>query len=122
MIEQKKLISIVASLPNGRLLGHVGLRKWGDRPVVYEPCLGVVDPVMKSHGLFTRLFHRAMEIVSQLPMDYCLIDFVTNHDYTQRLVSTYHPVDLALGVRCITLREHTPRRQVALSSPVPTSH
>lgn len=100
LIDSKKLISIVAALPNGRLIGHVGLLRWNDDPVVYEPCLGVTDPRLKSRGVFSKLFSRTMEWVQDLPMQYCFFDFVTNHDYSQRFVSRYKPVDLALFVGC----------------------
>ncbi len=100
MVDSKKLISIVAALPDGRLIGHVGLIRWNDNPTVYEPCLGITDPRLKSQGVFSKLFARTMEWVQDLPMQYCFFDFVTNHDYSQRFVSRYKPVDLAIFVGC----------------------
>lgn len=100
LLDEKKLISLVAVLPSGKLVGHVGLLKWNDKPVVYEPCLGVVDPRLKSRGLFSAIFQRTMDLVKEIPMQYCFFDFVTNHDYSQRLVSRFGTVDLALFVGC----------------------
>ncbi len=100
MIEEGKLISLAAVLPSGRLAGHVGLLKWSDKPAVYEPCLGVVDPALKSKGLFGKLFEKSMERIDSLPMQYCFFDFVTNHELSQKFVARYHPVDLALFVGC----------------------
>jgi len=82
------------------VLGHVGLIKWSDNPAIYEPCLGVVDSRVKSRGLFGKLFQRTMEIASDIAMQYCFFDFVTNHEYSQKFVSRYHPVDLAIFVGC----------------------
>ena len=100
MISQGELISFVASLPDNRLLGHVGLVRCNDQPLVYEPCLGVTDPRAKSRGLFSKLFQGVMDRLEKIPLQYCLIDFVTNHDYTQRFVSRYGTADLALFVGC----------------------
>lgn len=100
MIEEGKLISLVGTLPNGRLVGHVGLIKWNDEPPVYEPCLGVVDPHLKSRGLFGKIFQRTMETVAEIPMQYLMFDFVTNHELSQRFVARYHPVDLAIFIGC----------------------
>ena len=100
MIEQGKLISIVGALPSGRLVGHVGLLKWADDPAVYEPCLGVVDPHLKSRGLFRQIFTSAMDRVSKTPMQYCFFDFVTNHDLSQKLVSRFGSCDLSIFVGC----------------------
>ncbi|MBI4402880.1 MAG: hypothetical protein HY537_01890 [Deltaproteobacteria bacterium] len=98
MWESGKLISIAAALPDGRLAGHVGLMKSNENPLVYEPCFGIVHPGIKSHGLFSRLFGRAMDKLHQLPMDYCVFDCVTNLDFSQRLVSRAGACDLALFV------------------------
>ncbi len=100
LVDTKKLISIVAVLPDDRLVGHVGLIQRNDDPLVYEPCLGITDPRLKSKGVFSKLFARTMEWVRELPMQYCFFDFVTNHDYSQRFVSRYQPIDLALFVGC----------------------
>ncbi len=100
LIESDELISVAAVLPNGRLVGHVGLRRWNTSPLVYEPCLGVVDPVLKSRGVFSKVFQQAMQVVETIPMHYLFFDFVTNHEFSQRFVSRYHPVDLAIFVGC----------------------
>lgn len=100
MIEQGKLISIVGALPSGRLVGHVGLLKWSDEPAVYEPCLGVTDPNLKSRGLFGQIFAKTMGRVAETPMQYCFFDFVTNHDVSQRLVAKFGTCDLSLFVGC----------------------
>lgn len=100
MIRQGKLISVVAALPNGRLVGHVGLVKWGDSPPVYEAALGLVDPLVKSSGLFGKIFGKTMEYVKKTPMQYCFFDFVTNHDFSQKHISKYGIRDMALFVGC----------------------
>ena len=100
MVEEGRLISIVGALPDGKLVGHVGLVKWGDDPPVYEPALGVVDPRVKSRGLFSSIFQRLMERVNEISMQYCFFDFVTNHDFSQRFVAKYNPCDLAIFVGC----------------------
>lgn len=100
LLEEKKLISMVAAAKNGRLIGHVGLLKWGDTPPVYEPCLGVVDPGMKSKGLFSHLFQQTMGRVEKMEVQYLFFDFVTNHDLSQRFVSKFGASDLALFVGC----------------------
>ncbi|MBI4802161.1 MAG: hypothetical protein HY796_06520 [Elusimicrobia bacterium] len=102
MIRQGRLISLVAALPNGRLVGHVGLVKWGDSPPVYEAALGLVDPLVKSRGLFGKIFRKTMEKAKETPMQYCFFDFVTNHDFSQKLISKYGIRDLALFVGCQT--------------------
>jgi hypothetical protein len=102
MIRDGRLVSTVAALPDGRLLGHVGLLRWNEAPPVFEACLGVVDPRVKSQGLFKRLFHETMNAVQATPMQYCFFDCVTNIDFSQRLVSTYGAVDMALFVGCQT--------------------
>lgn len=95
-----ELISIVGALPDGRLVGHVGLYKWNNNPVVYEPCFGVTDPRVKSRGLFSQIFQKTMERVNETPMQYCFFDFVTNHDLSQRFISRYQPCDLSIFIGC----------------------
>lgn len=99
-LQDGRLISIVAALPDGRLLGHVGLMKWNDSPKVYEPCLGVTHPGVKSKGLFSQIFAATMERVRRTEMAYCFFDFVTNHIFSQKLVEKYEPCPLALFVGC----------------------
>jgi hypothetical protein len=96
MIEQGRLISMVAALPGGRLVGHVGLVRQNETPPVFEAALGVVDPIAGSRGVFSRLFEKTMERMLQSPMQYCYFDFVTNHDISQRLISRYGTCDMAL--------------------------
>ena len=98
MVEQGRLISTVAALAGGRLVGHVGLVRQNDTPPVFEAALGVVDPIVKSKGVFSRLFEKTMERMLQTPMQYCYFDFVTNHDLSQRLISRYGTREMALLV------------------------
>lgn len=102
MINEKKLISVVAAAPSGRLVGHLGLIKWNDDPAVFEPCLGLTDPAVKGRGMFKKVLGRIMEMTDELPMQYCFFDFVTNHDYSQKLVARFNPCELALflGSQC----------------------
>ena len=100
LIETQELVSVGAVLPDGRLVGHVGLRRWNADPLVYEPCLGVVDPVLKSRGVFSRVFNETMKVADQISMSYLFFDFVTNHEFSQKFVSRYNPIDLALLVGC----------------------
>lgn len=100
LIESEELISVAAILPNGRLVGHVGLRRWNTSPLVYEPCLGVVDPTLKSRGVFSKVFQECMKLVETIPMHYLFFDFVTNHEFSQKFVSRYKPIDLAIFVGC----------------------
>ena len=102
MIESGQLISTVAVLPNGRLIGHVGLFRWNETPKVYEACLGVVDPMVKSRGVFRNLFKETMNQVNSTSMQYCFFDFVTNHDFSQREVCSYGTCETALLVGCQT--------------------
>ena len=102
LLASGELISIVAARANGRLVGHVGLVRKNAAPVVYEAAMGVVDPAVKSRGLFRLLFKRTMEQVRATPMQYCFIDFVTNHEYTQKHVNQYGICELALFAGCQT--------------------
>ncbi len=97
-VRRGDLISKVAILPNGRMVGHIGLVKKGNSPLVYEPALGVVDPQIKSQGLFSKIFKEVMTLVKSIPMSYCFYDTVTNHDYSQRLISRYGSCEIALFV------------------------
>ena len=96
MLEQGRLISTVAVLPGGRLVGHVGLVRQNENPPVFEAALGVVDPIAGSRGVFSRLFEKTMERMLETPMQYCYFDFVTNHDLSQRLISRYGTREMAL--------------------------
>lgn|GEM_PF-1111772 len=100
LIKEGKLISIVGAAPNGRLVGHVGLMRKNDRPLVLEPCLGVTDPHVKSRGLFGRIFQATMERGALLPVSYYFFDFVTNHDLSQRLINRYGCIDMAIFLAC----------------------
>ncbi|MHC9543759.1 MAG: hypothetical protein AB9903_29955 [Vulcanimicrobiota bacterium] len=100
MIKKGDLISVAAALSDGRLVGHLGLKRWNDNPPVYEPCLGLTDPKVKGRGLFRKLLKRIMEISDTIPMQYCFFDFVTNHVLSQKLVSEYKPCEVALYVGC----------------------
>lgn len=100
MIEEGKLVCVVAALPDGRLVGHAGLLKWQEAPPVYEAALGLVDPAIKSRGLFKRIFEMTLEEARRIPMQYLLFDFVTNHDYSQRLINRYGTREMALFIGC----------------------
>jgi hypothetical protein len=100
MLSSGELLSIGAARPNGRLVGHVGLRRQSREPPVFEAAMGVVDPAIASRGLFGQLFARTIEKVHATPMLYLLIDFVTNHELTQKHVARYGTCDLALFVGC----------------------
>ena len=90
LIEEKKLICLVAIAPERSSAGPRRASQMGrGPPVVYEPCLGIVDPKVKGRGLFSQLFEHAMKWVNSTPMQYCFFDFVTNHDFTQRFVAHY---------------------------------
>ena len=102
LIDAGRLISMVGVSRGGRILGHVGLVKCGETPPVYEAALGLVDPGVKSKGLFGKIFHATMERAAALPMQYCVFDFVTNHDLSQTLISRYGTADMALLVGCQT--------------------
>lgn len=94
------LLSIVAARSNGRLVGHIGLVRKCAKPPVYEAAMGIVDPAIKSRGLFGRIFAKTMEKVRSTPMQYCLFDFVTNHDLSQKHIAKYGYRELALFVGC----------------------
>ncbi|MBI4424664.1 MAG: hypothetical protein HY554_13105 [Elusimicrobia bacterium] len=100
MVESGELLSTVAARPNGRLVGHVGLLRKSLEPPVYEAAMGVVDPAVKSRGLFAGLFKATMERARRTPMRYCLFDFVTNHDLSQRHINRYGTCELALLAGC----------------------
>ncbi|MBI4387235.1 MAG: hypothetical protein HY551_07620 [Elusimicrobia bacterium] len=100
MLAEGELLSIVAARPNGRLVGHVGLVRKNKAPTVYEAAMGIVDPAVKSRGLFGLLFEKTMETIRETSMQYCFLDFVTNHDYTQKHLLRYGTRDLALFVGC----------------------
>lgn len=104
MIASGELISIVAARANSRLVGHVGLIRKNAAPIVFEAAMGVVDPAVKSRGLFRLLFRRTMEQVRATSMQYCFIDFVTNHEYTQKHVNQYGVCEMALFAGCQTSR------------------
>lgn len=98
-LESGQLISYVA-VHKERVVGHCGLIRWAANPPVYEAALGLVDPRVKSRGLFSRMFDAVMERVNRTPMQYCYFDLVTNHDRSQKVVSRYQPRDMALFVGC----------------------
>ncbi|HTL11993.1 MAG TPA: hypothetical protein VL588_05875, partial [Bdellovibrionota bacterium] len=98
MLQDGTLVSTVAEAPGGRIIGHVGLVRRSRDPEVYEPCMGVVDPAVKSSGTFKRLFEETMRRVGATPMQYAFSDCVTNIDFSQRLVARYGGVDTALFV------------------------
>jgi hypothetical protein len=98
-IETGRLISSVA-VTQDRVIGHCGLTRWAENPPVYEAGLGLVDPRVKSRGLFSRLFEHVMQRVTRTPMQYCYFDLVTNHDRSQKVVARYNPADMAIFVGC----------------------
>lgn len=98
MIQTGKLISTVAWHKEKGILGHVGLIKWNESPTVYEAALGAVDPRVKSQGLFKRLFTVTMQRLEKLSYQYMFLDFVTNHNYTQKHISKYNVIDSAIMV------------------------
>ncbi|MBI5629951.1 MAG: hypothetical protein HY921_03590, partial [Elusimicrobia bacterium] len=114
LAESGDLLSTVAARPNGRLVGHVGLVRKSRNPPVYEAAMGVVDPAAKSRGLFSQLFDRIMETVRATPMQYCLFDFVTNHEYSQRHVAKFQPCELALFIGCQTRKTQAKLERIGL--------
>ena len=100
MIQDGDLESIVALDPDGNLVGHVGLLKKSQHPLVYEAAMGIVDPKCPVRGVFRDLFADVMKRSLEIPMHYCFFDFVTNHELSQRSVNKYGTVDLAILIGC----------------------
>ncbi len=100
MIQSKKLKSRVAVLRDGRFAAHVGLLQINQNPSVYEIALGLTDPRVPIRGMFSKLFDQVISTIDQHPMDYCIFDFVTNHDYSQKLVAKYDSKEICLNVGC----------------------
>ncbi len=105
MLDAGDLISLVAARPNGRLVGHVGLVRRNTTPPVYEAAMGIVDPAVKSSGLFSRLFAETMKRAQATRMQYCLFDIVTNHDLSQKHIAKFGLAEMSLLAGCQT-REH----------------
>lgn len=110
------LICIVGVDPDEKLIGHVGLVRLNTEPVVFEAALGVVDPRTKSRGLFSKIFENAMEVSKTIPMSYCIFDFVTNHDFTQKLVSRYGSIDMALLIGCQSKENQASLKKLGLGA------
>jgi hypothetical protein len=98
-VHSGELISLVADY-HGDLVGHVGLLRRNANPPVYESALGVVDPKIKSKGLFGLVFKEIMKVAQNIPMRFSVYDFVTNHDYSQRLVAKYGIDEMAIFLGC----------------------
>ena len=99
MIHEGKLRSFIG-LVDGKICGHVGLLSWNNTPKVYEAALGVVNPEYKNNGLFGKIFKYVHDLKATLPHDYCIYDFVTNHEFSQKLVAKYGYTDMALALGC----------------------
>ncbi len=100
MWESGKLKSFAAVRSDGRMIGHVGILRWNESPLVLEACWGVVDPKAKSRGVFKELLALTMAEVKKQDPQYCFFDFVTNHHVSQRELAHYGVHDLALFVGC----------------------
>jgi hypothetical protein len=100
LIASGDLVSRVAVTDSGRLVAHVGMVKLNTNPSVYEIALGLSDPKFKIKGVFSKLFDQIIHVVQETPMEYCIFDFVTNHDYSQKIVSRYGSKEMALGLGC----------------------
>ena len=100
LISSGDLVSRVAVTETGRLVAHVGMVKLNSNPSVYEIALGLSDPKFKIKGVFSKLFDQVIQVVEKTPMEYCIFDFVTNHDYSQKIVSRYGSKEMALGLGC----------------------
>lgn len=99
-IESGELLTFGAFLDDEVMAGHIGLLRKNNDPTVYEAALGVVDPRIKSRGIFKTLFSQVMKHVDDHPMQYCLYDFVTNHDFSQKEVNKYETCALSLHLGC----------------------
>jgi len=104
MLRDGRLISFAARLPEGRLLGHVGLISKNEDSSVWEPCLGVTDPQASARGMFSQIFDATMQHAATLKARYFFFDFVTNHIYSQKLISAYGCIDTALMLGCQSAR------------------
>ncbi len=116
MIRNKELESIVAKNEDNQILAHVGLQRWNDNPRVYEASLGVVDPRIKSRGLFSQVFSKTMEMSQKIPMSYCLFDFVTNHNFSQRIIKDYGVKELAIFVGCQSKKNQASLERLGLGA------
>ncbi len=116
LIEKNNLYSFVAENSRGELLAHVGLQRWNQKPQVYEASLGVVDPRIKSKGLFREVFAKTMEFSKDLEMSYCLFDFVTNHAFSQGIIKDYGIKELAIFVGCQSKKTQASLEKLGLGS------
>ncbi len=98
MILNENLLSIVGVLPDGKIAGNVSLLKVNESPPIWEAALGLVNPQIKSSGLFSNIFDQIMKITKQVSMDYCIFDFVTNHDYSQKMIEKYNYCKMSIHI------------------------
>lgn len=91
------LVSFVAVL-DGKIIGHLGIVRHKKDPLILEAALGVVDPRAKAGGVFGKMFKSSIDYIKSQPIQFCIYDFVTNHDYSQKLVAKYGFRELAIDI------------------------
>jgi hypothetical protein len=101
MIRDGEFVSVVAATPEGKLIGHIGIRIWNQSPQVIEMGTGGTDPKVKAKGAYAKIFDHCLEIVrKKMDPEYLFFDCVTNHDFSQRQIIKSGGIDTALFVGC----------------------
>ncbi len=95
-----RVISSVAKIPSGAVVGHVSLFNSAPNPRIFESGAGVVHTRYRGgHGIFTRMFNHGIEAGKASPdVDLIFGEPVCNHPFTQKMLNRASMVSRAMEV------------------------
>lgn len=99
MIVRGDIDSVVAVLPDGRVLGHMALIRYPDRPHALESGMAAIHPAHRGHGIRQKLQAAANEEFARLGRRVRFGGAVTAHPISQKtsIQNGNHEVGLMLG-------------------------
>jgi len=84
MLKEGTLISMVAVAPDGKIIGHQGLKREHKDSTIAEIAMGAVDPVYRGRQLFKKLKDKAFSYIREKGLYGLYGEAVANHAYSQK--------------------------------------
>lgn len=98
VIDAKLMHSVIAKLPNGKIIGHCALTFDGPRNTSPEAGKMMVDPNYRGHQIAEKMAQKRIEIARALMIPGFWTECVTNHPYSQHEMIAFNAKETGLFI------------------------
>lgn len=98
IIDAKLMHSVIAKLPNGKIIGHCALTFDGTQNTSPEAGKMMVDPNYRGHQIAEKMAQKRVEIAQSLKLPGFWTECVTNHPYSQHEMIAFNAKETGLFI------------------------